>query len=154
MDHLVRLESTIRKAFARREHLISIFFDLEEAYMTWRGGIIFYLHKMGMRGLLPKYLSSFFQLRELSVKIKNTISDIRIQENGIPQGSILSVTFFAIKINNIIENLPIDNRIFTSLHVDDFHIGYSHSDLSVIGSKLKIIHNILTDWTFQNGLKF
>ena len=75
---------------------------------------------MGMRGLLPKYLSSFLQLRRFSVKIKNTISDIKTQENGIPQGSILSVTFFAIKINNIMENLPVDNRIFDSLYVDDF----------------------------------
>ena len=155
VDHLVRLESTIRNDFAHREHFISIFFDLEKAYdMTWRGGILFDLHNMGMRGLLPKYLSSFLQLRRFSVKIKNTVSDIKIQENGIPQGSMLSVTFFAIKINNIIQNLPVDNRIFASLYVDDFQIGYSHPDLSVIAEKLQNILNILTDWTFQNRFKF
>ena len=54
----------------------------------------------------------------------------------------------------MIENLPVDNRIFASLYVDDFQIGYSHSDLSVIGTKLQNFLNILTDWTFQNGFKF
>ena len=102
--------------------------------MTWHGGILFDLQKMGMRGLLPKYLSSFLQLRRYSVKIKNSISHIKTQENRIPQGSILSVTFFAIKFNNIIENLPVDNRIFVSLCVDNFQIGYSHSNFSVIGT--------------------
>ena len=113
------------------------------------------LHEMGMRGLLPKYLSSFLQLRRFSVKIKNTISDIKTQENESPQGStILLVTFFAFKINNIIENLPVNKRIFAYLCVDDFQIGYSPSDLSVVGSKLQNFLNILTDWTFQNGFKF
>ena len=87
MDHLLRLKSTIRKAFTHREQFTLIFFDLERAYdMTCRGGILFDLHKIGMRGSLPKYFSSFLQLCRFFVQIKNTISDINIQENGIPQG--------------------------------------------------------------------
>ena len=39
--------------------------------MTWRGGIPFNLHKMGMRGLLPKYLSSFLLRSPLSNKYLN-----------------------------------------------------------------------------------
>ena len=33
-DQLVRLESYIREAFVRREHAVSVFFDLEKAYDT------------------------------------------------------------------------------------------------------------------------
>ena len=32
MDHLARLENAIRNAFALREHIVSVFFDLERAY--------------------------------------------------------------------------------------------------------------------------
>ena len=46
-DHLIRLETTIRKALARNEHIISIFFDVEKAYdTTWKYGIMKDLHHM------------------------------------------------------------------------------------------------------------
>ena len=89
IDHLVRLESNIRKAFTYKEHYVSIIFDMEKAYdMTWVGGIVRDLNDMGMCGLLPKYLATFLQRRRFSVKVKNAKSDVKIQENGIPQGSI------------------------------------------------------------------
>ena len=33
-DHLVRLETFIREAFIKKEHSVTIFFDLEKAYDT------------------------------------------------------------------------------------------------------------------------
>ena len=36
-DHLVRFDSYIRNAFAKKEHVLAIFFDLEKAYdTTWK----------------------------------------------------------------------------------------------------------------------
>ena len=41
VDHLVRLESYICDAFAQKQHVIAVFFDLEKAYdMTWKYGIL------------------------------------------------------------------------------------------------------------------
>ncbi|GFU95674.1 hypothetical protein TNCV_5048931, partial [Trichonephila clavipes] len=41
LDNLVFLESQIRDAFVKRNHLVSLFFDIEEAYdRTWRYGIL------------------------------------------------------------------------------------------------------------------
>ena len=41
IDHLVRFESFIRDAFIKKEHLVSVFFDLEKAYdTTWKYGIM------------------------------------------------------------------------------------------------------------------
>ena len=34
-----------------------------------------------------------------------TLSDLQGQEEGVPQGSILSVTLFSVKINNIVKAL-------------------------------------------------
>ena len=45
LDHLVRLESEVRKCFAKGEHMLSVFFDLEKAYeLTWRLGILQDMH--------------------------------------------------------------------------------------------------------------
>ena len=40
-DHLVRVETFIREAFIKKEHLVAVIFDLEKAYdTTWKYGII------------------------------------------------------------------------------------------------------------------
>ena len=52
-DNLVRLETFIRDAFIKREHVVAVFFDLEKAYdTTWRYGILKDLHNFGMKGRL------------------------------------------------------------------------------------------------------
>ena len=53
-DHLVRLESFVREAFAQRQHAVGVFFDLEKANeSTWKFGITRDLHDAGLRGRLP-----------------------------------------------------------------------------------------------------
>ena len=38
-DNLVRLETFIRNAFVKKEHVVAVFFDLEKAYdTTWKYG--------------------------------------------------------------------------------------------------------------------
>ena len=55
-DNLVRLETFIRDAFVKKEHVVAVFFDLEKAYdTTWRYGIMKDIHKLGLRGI-PDYL--------------------------------------------------------------------------------------------------
>ena len=50
-DNLVRLETFIRDAFIKREHVVAVFFDLEKAYdTTWRYGILKDLLNFGMKG--------------------------------------------------------------------------------------------------------
>ena len=59
-DHLVSLERYLRDAFARREQAVGLFFDLEKAYeTTWQYGIIQDLHRIGLRGRLPVFVSCF-----------------------------------------------------------------------------------------------
>ena len=155
LDHLVRLEAAIRKAFLHREHFISIFFDLERAYdMTWRGGILQDLYDAGLRGLLPKFIAAFLRKRTFCVQVGSTRSTSMIQENGVPQGSVLSVTLFAIKINSIMRNLPENNRLTASLFVDDLQVGCRDSDPLIIKRQLQTVLNKLNAWSHNNGFKF
>ena len=72
------------------------------------------LNHKGYAWLLPKYIAAFLEHRTFSVRIKNTKFYIKIQQNGTPQGSILSVVSFAIKIKNIIETMPVDDNVCLS----------------------------------------
>ena len=60
LDHLVRFETFIRNAFVKKEHVLTIFFDLEKAYdTTWKHGILADLWNLGFRGHLPRFIQSF-----------------------------------------------------------------------------------------------
>ncbi len=107
LDALLRLEATVCRAFAQRQHVIRVFFDLEKAYdATWRYGILKALHSAGLRGNLPLFLKSFLRDRSSRVRVDTTLSRSLFQEEGVPQVSVLSVTLFNIAINNIVEIIP------------------------------------------------
>jgi hypothetical protein len=62
--------------------------------------------------------------------IPRVYSDIQEQEMGVPQGSILSVTLFSIKINSFAKIL--NDNIEGSLYVDDFLICYRAKNMNSI----------------------
>ena len=65
IDHLIRLETLLREAFAKKEHITAIFFYLEKAYGTmWKYGIIKDLKNMGLKGKLPIFIKNFLNNRK------------------------------------------------------------------------------------------
>ena len=96
-DVLIRIDSFIKTAFSRKEHVIAVFLDLQKAYeTTWRHHIISILKDYNLNGQLPNFIKNFLTDRQMSVKINSTKSDIFTQYEGVPQGSVLSCTLFAL----------------------------------------------------------
>jgi hypothetical protein len=119
---------------------VSIFFDLEKAYdTTWKYGILKDLFDMGLKGKLPNFISNFLSEREFNVRVNSTYSDIQEQEMGVPQGSILSVTLFSIKINSLAK--IVSDNIEGSLYVDDFLICYWGKNMNNIERQLQLCLN-------------
>jgi hypothetical protein len=80
------------------------------------------LSELGLKGRLTNFISNFLNDRQFKVRVGSTLSDAHKQVMGVPQGSILSVTLFSIKINNIVKS--IQPGVDCSLYVDDFIICY------------------------------
>ena len=153
IDHLIRFESFIREAFIKKEHVVSIFFDLESAYdTTWKYGVMKDLHDFGLRGRLANFISAFLNDRNFKVRVGTTLSDKQYQEMGVPQGCILSVTLFTIKINSIVKSLQ--PGIECSLYVDDFLICFRSKHMHTIERQLQLCLNKLQNWANTNGFKF
>ena len=153
IDHLIRLETFIREAFIRKQHLTAVFFDLEKAYdTTWKYGILRDLYNLGFRGRLPMFIKNFLFERTFRVRVGSTLSNSQHQEEGIPQGSILSVTLFSIKINNIVKCLT--PSIDCVLYVDDFVICYRATHMNIVERQLQLNLNKVNKWARENGFKF
>lgn len=146
IDNLVALEYLIQETFRKREHAVMVLFDIKGAYdMTWRYGVIQSLHRYGLRGNLPKIIQSFLNNRSFCVRVGNTFSDPKNLENGIPQGSTLSCSLFAIAINEICQ--CIDDSISTFLYVDDLAIVLSGRTIGEISRRIQPAINQIV----QNG---
>ena len=152
-DNLVRLETFIRDAFIKKEHVVAVFFDLEKAYdTTWRYGILKDIHKLGLRGRLPTFIENFLADRANQVRVGASLSDYYDQEQGVPQGGVLSTTLFSIKINNIVKCLG--NLTDCPLYVDDFCICYRSKSTATIERHLQQNLNKVENWATSNVCKF
>ena len=75
IDHLVRLETYVREAFVKKEHLTAIFFDLEKDYeTTWNYGIKRDLCDLQLKGRMPDFICNFLSDRYFQVRIGDKLS--------------------------------------------------------------------------------
>ena len=114
------------------------------------------LNYFGLKGRLPNFIDNFLSNRCFKVRVGTTLSDLQGQEEGVPQGSILSVTLFSIKINNIYKALNLG--VNCSLNVDDFLICYRSKHIHTIERQLQQclnkIQKLHTMFIFKHLRKF
>ena len=152
-DHLIQLESDLQGFCQIRTSNRNIY-NFEKVYdLTWKYGIMLDLHRLGLRGRLPMYIQQFLCYRKFAVRAGNSLSSEYLQENGIPQGSVLSVTLFIIKIDEMSRVIPSSIRSKASLYMDDLQVSCFHSDLNEIQAYLQQTMTAVSDWTLRTGFK-
>lgn len=151
-DHLINLQRDICDAFTNQQHLIAICLDIEKAYdMVWRQRIINNLKNYGLQGNILNFIRNFLETRIIYVRANNILSSPKIMENGVPQGSVLSVTLFLVAINDILSSIVAPVKAF--LFADDLTIickGRKHISTQRL---LQNTLNKLYTWTESTGFK-
>ena len=104
---------------------------------------------MGLRGNLPIFIGNFLTDRAFQIHLGTILSDVFHQEEGVPQGAILSTTLFNVKINDIVKQ--VDPGVECSLYVDDFIIMYKSLTIDAIQRKLQHTINRSEKWSLKNG---
>jgi hypothetical protein len=94
----------------------------------------------------------YFQLLQDRRFQGNVRSVSNVQENGVRQGSVSSVTLFAIAINNVVSG--IGTHVSTFLYVDDVAISYASKSMDIIGRRIQLTINRLSYWALQKGFSF
>ncbi|KAE9528780.1 hypothetical protein AGLY_012355 [Aphis glycines] len=153
LDHLSCLHTDICNAINTKQHLILIALVLEKAYdMVWRNRVLHIIHKWGINGNILTFVKNFLRNRSIQVKAHHNLSNLYPTENGLPQGSVLSVTLFLIAIHDIFLQVqkPTKHLIFA----DDCYIYCSGININTTREILQNALHTLQEWANKSGFIF
>ena len=103
VDCLANLQSSICNAMNANQHLLAVCLDLEKAYdLIWKPRILKLLVTHKIIGNMYYFIKNFLLNRTIKVRVGNKLSKTTSIDNGVPQGSVISVTLFLLCINDII----------------------------------------------------
>ena len=149
VKQLISITHDIHKAFNDGHELRAAFLDISKAFdSVWHDGLIYKLKKIGIEGDMIGIIHSFLSNRMQRVTIDGKYSQWTNIEAGVPQGSLLGPILFLVFINDIVEVVESDIRIFA----DDTFIYRKIDQLStqILNSDLMKI----SQWAWQWKLVF
>ena len=90
-DNLFKLIQSLKQNIKKGFVTSAVFLDIEKAFnQVYHTGLFHKMKKFGKNHNLLRWIKSFLSERSISIKIKNTKSDISTLKYGVPQGSPLS----------------------------------------------------------------
>lgn len=153
IDNLAIFHSDIMESFSSKKDLIAVFFDIRKAYdCVWRNLIFEKLNSSGISGNMSAFILNFLKDRTFCCLIGNTYSDSYTLENGVPQGSVLSVNLFLMAIDSVFKNITRDVKSLA--YADDLVIYCSGKKKTTITNKIQKTINKLVSWNDISGFQF
>jgi ribonuclease HI len=153
IDCLMNIENDLLNALACDNSVIAVTLDIEKAYeMVWKHRVLELLQNLGIKGNTLAFVKNFLSNRFIRVRINNFLSKTISVENGLPQGSVLSVILFLIAINDVLT--VIDKPVKSYLFADDLTITCSGRTLEPTAKLIQNTLNNLQKWSSKTGFKF
>ena len=154
-DSLVHLIDSIQRGFQTKQITLTLFLDLKAAFdKVNHSALLIKLHKIGIKGRLAKFIINFISNRTFSVRCGNTTAHPIKQDNGVPQGCVISPTLFLILIDDICHNVNnISPNIKFSLYADDVAIWLTHPNVDEANRLIQLALDQIQHWCDQWGLQ-
>ena len=87
---------------------------------------------------------------QIQVRINDTLSEEKIIENGVPQGSVISPLLFNIAVNDLPECL---DNVQVSQYANDIAIWKSNRNIPYLEKKIQQNLNNINNWCEKWGFK-
>ncbi len=147
VNQLTYLYNDICKALDEGKEVRAVFCDISKAFdRVWHRGLLYKLSSMGIQGSLLEWFSSYLSTRRQRVVYSNSSSQWTSINAGVPQGSILGPLLFLIYINDIVNNIHSNIRLFaddTSLYII---VEDPISASTILNNDLETIHQWSEKW--------
>ena len=115
VEQINRVYQYARNSLEKKQYCTAVFIDVTQAFdKIWHQGLLYKLKKMLLHSFFP-LLKSYVLNRYFMVKINNHCTEIHPIESGVPQGSVLGPTLYALYTSD----LPTSPETFTATFADD-----------------------------------
>ena len=123
-----------------------VFLDLSKTFdKVWHEDLVFKLEQNGISGKLLRLIKNFLSNKKQRVVLNGQCSSWMDVQAGVPQGSILGPLLFLIYINNLLDNLVSNLKLFA----DDTSLFPTVTGPNVMANQINNdLHNIST-WAYQ-----
>ena len=115
-NQLISITHEIYQSFDDGFEVRGVFLDKSKAFdKAWDNGLIYKLKQNGVAVDLLNTLPNFLKERKQRVTLNGQHSTWTSVEGGFPQGSILGPLLFLIHINDLLENLVSNAKLFANV---------------------------------------
>lgn len=150
--YLAELDEGMEAAIQKEQHTEFVLLDLAKAYDTaWRAPVVTSLAKWGIGGNMGRYVENFLSDRTFRVLIGNTLSSSRTLENGVPQGTIIAVTAFLIRMTEVEGFIPAGVEL--KLYADDILLSFTGRKAGEVRRKLQEAVRAVEAWAVLYGFQ-
>ena len=151
-DHLIRLESEVRKGFFYNRYTLAVFLDFKNAYnLVSKVALLTKMHAMGFRGRMMHFIQAYLDNRTFQVR-NGCYSDTFEQENGLVQGGVISPVLFNIMINDIFDDIP--GNPTCALYADDCSLWVQGRRIRQLIERMQKALDHISSWADRWGFVF
>ena len=129
----------------------AVFLDISKAFdKVWHDGLLFKLKSYGISRCLFSVLEDFLDNHQQRVALNGKNSNWSPVIAGVPQGSVLGPLFFLIYINDLVDNVSSEAKLFA----DDTSLFTVVYDIDIAADKLNRDLDIISNWAHQWKMQF
>ena len=133
-----------------KEIVVGIFFDLQKAFDTVNHNIlVIKLQYYGIRGLMLEWLQSYLSMRQQFTIVNGVRSSLKVNDCGVPQGSVLGPLLFLLYINDLPSCVP---EAKLKLFADDTNLFLADTNLTRLEYTANICLKNMEQWFIANKL--